>query len=78
MEGGEIVAPIKDLRFNDSLYAFLGENLEAVTDFQAFALPLRFECYSIKSQEKVTGIVSAVSTASWAWFTNKRIPNYRS
>jgi hypothetical protein len=24
------------LRFDDSLYAFLGENLEAVTDFQAF------------------------------------------
>jgi predicted Zn-dependent protease len=36
VEGGEIVAPIKDLRFDDSLYAFLGENLEAVTDFQAF------------------------------------------
>jgi predicted Zn-dependent protease len=35
VEGGEIVAPIKDLRFDDSLYAFLGENL-AVTDFQAF------------------------------------------
>ncbi len=36
VEGGEIVAPIKDLRFDDSLYAFLGENLEAVTDFQTF------------------------------------------
>jgi predicted Zn-dependent protease len=36
VEGGEIVAPIKDLRFDDSLYAFLGENLEAVTEFQAF------------------------------------------
>jgi predicted Zn-dependent protease len=36
VEGGEIVASIKDLRFDDSLYAFLGENLEAVTDFQAF------------------------------------------
>jgi predicted Zn-dependent protease len=36
VEGGEIVAPIQDLRFDDSLYAFLGENLEAVTDFQSF------------------------------------------
>jgi predicted Zn-dependent protease len=36
VEDGEIVAPIQDLRFDDSLYAFLGENLEAVTDFQAF------------------------------------------
>jgi predicted Zn-dependent protease len=35
-EDGELVAPIQDLRFDDSLYAFLGENLEAVTDFQAF------------------------------------------
>lgn len=34
VESGEIVTPIKDLRFDDSLYAFLGENLEAVTDFQ--------------------------------------------
>jgi predicted Zn-dependent protease len=36
VEQGELVAPIQDLRFDDSLYAFLGENLEAVTDFQAF------------------------------------------
>ncbi|HEY9826937.1 MAG TPA: metallopeptidase TldD-related protein [Stenomitos sp.] len=36
VESGEIVAPIKDLRFDDSLYAVLGENLEAVTDTQAF------------------------------------------
>jgi predicted Zn-dependent protease len=36
VEQGKIVAPIQDLRFDDSLYAFLGENLEAVTDFQSF------------------------------------------
>jgi predicted Zn-dependent protease len=36
VEGGEVVAPIQDLRFDDSLYAFFGENLEAVTDFQEF------------------------------------------
>lgn len=36
VENGEITAPIQDLRFDDSLYAFLGENLEAVTDFQSF------------------------------------------
>jgi predicted Zn-dependent protease len=36
VEQGEIVAPIQDLRFDDSLYAFLGENLEALTDHQDF------------------------------------------
>lgn len=34
VENGQIVAPIKDLRFDDSLYAFLGENLIALTDVQ--------------------------------------------
>ncbi len=36
VEGGEIVSPIQDLRFDDSLYAFLGDNLEAVTTQQSF------------------------------------------
>jgi predicted Zn-dependent protease len=36
VEQGEIVAPIQDLRFDDSLYTFFGENLEAVTEFQSF------------------------------------------
>lgn len=36
VENGEIVAPIQDLRFDESLYAFFGENLEALTDFQEF------------------------------------------
>jgi predicted Zn-dependent protease len=36
VEQGEIVAPIQDLRFDDSLYTFFGENLEAITDFQSF------------------------------------------
>lgn len=36
VENGQIVAPIKDLRFDDSLYGFLGENLIALTDFQDF------------------------------------------
>ena len=36
VENGKIVAPIKDLRFDDSLYAFLGENLLGLTDFQEF------------------------------------------
>jgi predicted Zn-dependent protease len=36
VENGEIIAPIQDLRFDDSLYAFFGENLEAVTTSQAF------------------------------------------
>lgn len=36
VENGQIVAPIKDLRFDDSLYAFLGENLITLTDFQDF------------------------------------------
>lgn len=36
VENGEIVAPIQDLRLDESLYAFWGENLEALTDFQEF------------------------------------------
>lgn len=36
VENGEIVATIKDLRFDDSLYSFFGKNLLAFTDFQEF------------------------------------------
>ncbi len=36
VEGGEIIAPIENLRFDDSLYRFWGENLLAFTDFQEF------------------------------------------
>ncbi|MGI0480669.1 TldD/PmbA family protein [Geminocystis sp. CENA526] len=36
VENGEIVATIKDLRFDDSLYSFFGKNLLALTDFQEF------------------------------------------
>lgn len=36
VERGEIVAPIQDLRFDDSLYAFLGDELRDFTDFQEF------------------------------------------
>ncbi|MBL1208210.1 metallopeptidase TldD-related protein [Geminocystis sp. GBBB08] len=36
VENGQIVATIKDLRFDDSLYSFFGENLLALTDFQEF------------------------------------------
>lgn len=31
VENGEIVAPIENMRFDDSIYNFFGENLEAVT-----------------------------------------------
>jgi predicted Zn-dependent protease len=34
VEKGVIRQPIKDLRFDESLYSFWGENLEAITDFQ--------------------------------------------
>ncbi|MEO0378019.1 MAG: TldD/PmbA family protein [Cyanobacteria bacterium P01_A01_bin.17] len=34
VEKGEIKQPIKDLRFDESLYSFWGEHLEAITDFQ--------------------------------------------
>ena len=34
VENGEIVAPIADLRFDESLYDCLGVNLEAITTFQ--------------------------------------------
>jgi predicted Zn-dependent protease len=36
VENGEIVAPIENLRFDDSIYDFLNTNLEAFTDFQEF------------------------------------------
>jgi len=36
VENGEIVAPIQNLRFDESLYACFGDNLEALTDFQEF------------------------------------------
>jgi predicted Zn-dependent protease len=36
VENGEIVAPIENLRFDESLYRCLGENLIALTNFQEF------------------------------------------
>jgi predicted Zn-dependent protease len=36
VEGGEIVAPIQNLRFDESLYRFWGENLVALTDTLEF------------------------------------------
>jgi len=36
VEAGEIVAPIENLRFDDSIYDFLNQNLEAFTDFNEF------------------------------------------
>ncbi|MFH7025692.1 MAG: TldD/PmbA family protein [Heteroscytonema crispum UTEX LB 1556] len=36
VENGEIVAPIENLRFDDSLYRFWGDNLIDLTDFQEF------------------------------------------
>ena len=32
VEDGEVVAPIENMRFDDSIYDFFGNNLEAVTD----------------------------------------------
>ncbi|AFY69581.1 Zn-dependent protease [Thalassoporum mexicanum PCC 7367] len=36
VEGGEIIAPIENLRFDHSIYSFLGENLAALTNFSEF------------------------------------------
>jgi predicted Zn-dependent protease len=36
VENGQIVATIKDLRFDESLYSFFGKNLVAFTDFREF------------------------------------------
>jgi predicted Zn-dependent protease len=36
VENGEIIAPIENLRFDDSIYSFLAENLEALTNFCEF------------------------------------------
>jgi len=40
VEDGEMIAPIENLRFDDSIYDFLGENLEALTNFQEFILEI--------------------------------------
>lgn len=32
VESGKIVAPIENMRFDDSIYSFLGNNLEQTTD----------------------------------------------
>jgi len=36
VEDGEMIAPIKDLRFDESLYRFFGENLISLTDVSEF------------------------------------------
>ncbi|MEH2138982.1 TldD/PmbA family protein [Nostoc sp.] len=36
VENGEIIAPIENLRFDESLYRFWGENLVDLTDFEEF------------------------------------------
>ena len=36
VENGEIIAPIENLRFDESLYCFWGENLVDLTNFQEF------------------------------------------
>ncbi len=36
VEGGEVVAPIQDLRFDDSLYSFMGDALAALTAEREF------------------------------------------
>jgi len=36
VEDGHIIAPIENLRFDDSIYDFLNQNLEAFTDFHEF------------------------------------------
>ncbi|MDJ0660889.1 MAG: TldD/PmbA family protein [Crocosphaera sp.] len=36
VENGEIIAPIENLRFDESLYRFWGENLVALTNFREF------------------------------------------
>ena len=36
VENGEIVAPINDMRFDDSIYNFFGENMEDATNKSQF------------------------------------------
>lgn len=52
-------------------------NTDKLTSIFGFVAAVSGALSSCGVYPKVTGIVSAVSTASWAWFTNKRIPNYR-
>ncbi len=36
VENGELIAPIENLRFDDSIYDFLGDNLESLSEFREF------------------------------------------
>ena len=50
VENGEIVAPINDMRFDDSLYAFWGKNLEAVgTNIETLLSTSTYESRSLEA-----------------------------
>jgi predicted Zn-dependent protease len=40
VENSEFIAPIENLRFDDSIYDFLGEKLEAFTDSRELSMYL--------------------------------------
>ena len=57
VENGEIVAPIADMRFDESLYDCLGENLLAITDFaEVDAMISTYESRSLGGK-KVPGML---------------------
>lgn len=59
VENGEIVAPLNVMRFDDSIYRLLGNQLEAVTQEQEFiADSSTYGCRSIRGQ-RIPGILLA-------------------
>ena len=62
VENGEIVAPIENLRFDESLYQCLGNNLIALTDFQEFIPEVGTYHYRDPGGMKVPGILTEAFT----------------
>lgn len=57
VENGEMVAPIEDLRFDESLYKFFGENLVELTHFtETFPEPGSYQRKGIGGA-KVPGMI---------------------
>jgi predicted Zn-dependent protease len=58
VENGEIVAPIENLRFDESLYQCLGDHLIAITDFQEFIPEVNTYDYRDPGGMRVPGILT--------------------
>ena len=62
VEGGRIVAPIDVLRFDDTLYRILGDQLEALTAETEFILDSStYRCRSLSSMHLPGALVSELA-----------------